>query len=297
MSERWTHEYAYPIHAPAERIFAALTESAELEAWFAEHARVEPREGGRYAFWGKHTLGTPSEDEADGRIESLERDRRLVFTWTVQGVPSTVTIDLAPEERSGSSEATEYGPATRVAIRHQLEGLFDMPRPKEMIDDWWRFCLGNLMAHAAEHGDVLRVDFDDPSPEIRLTMEMDAPPEKVFRALTEPEALDRWMANGAEVELREGGRYDLGFTPEGYDGPPMRILELVPNERLMISWPDWRGDTSVPEQSVTWLLEPSGDGTRVTVIHSGFVRAVDLSDYPFGWGYFLGRLREVSTEL
>jgi uncharacterized protein YndB with AHSA1/START domain len=74
-------------------------------------------------------------------------------------------------------------------------------------------------------------------------------------------------------------------------------LELVPNEKLVISWPDWRGDTSVPEQSITWLLEPSGEGTRVTVIHSGFVRTVDLSDYPFGWGYFLGRLKDVAEGL
>ena len=68
MSEGWTYEYAYPIHAPAERIFQALTDATELEAWFAEHARVEPEVGGRYAFWGRHTLGTPSEAEADGRV-------------------------------------------------------------------------------------------------------------------------------------------------------------------------------------------------------------------------------------
>jgi len=289
MSERWTYEYAYPVHAPADRIFTALTDPGELEAWFAEHARVEPEVGGRFAFWGRYTLGTPSEAEGGGRIEALEPVRLLAFDWTVQGVPSKVTFALTPEE-------SERGPATRVAIRHELDGLFDMPRPKEMIDDWWRFSLGNLMAHAAAHGDVLRVDFDDPSPEIRLSMEMAAPPAKVFRALTEAETLDRWMAKGATVELREGGRYDLGFAPEGYDGPSMRILELVRNEKLVISWPDWRGDTSVPEQSVTWLLEPSEVGTRVTIIHSGFVRTVDLSDYPFGWGYFLGRLREVVAE-
>lgn len=290
MSERWTYEYAYPIHAPADRIFRALTDAGEMERWFAEHAKVEPKVGGRFEFWGRHTLGTPAEAEAGGRIEALESDRTLSFTWEVHGVPSTVTIGLSPEE-------TELGPATRVAIRHDLEAAIGMPRPKELIDDWWRFNLGNLAAHAAGHGEVLRVDFDDPSPEIQLSMEMAASPEKVFRALTEPDALNRWMAQGAKVDLREGGRYDLGFTPEAYDGPPMRILELVPNEKLVISWLDWRGDASVPEQSVTWLLEPSGQGTRVTLIHSGFVRAVDLSDYPFGWGHFLGRLEEVSAEL
>ena len=292
MNEQWTYEYAYPIHAPAGRIFAALTDSDELTTWFAEHARVEPEVGGRFDFWGRRTLGTPAEEQAGGAIVAFEPGRLLAFTWTVHGVASKVTIQLSPDEADGAG-----APATNVAIRHDLDDVFDHPRPKEMVDDWWRLNLGNLMAHTAGQGEVLVVDFEDPSPEIRLSMDMDAPPAKVFRALTDPEALNQWMAQGAEVDLREGGRYDLGFTPEGYDGPSMRILELVPNEKLVISWPDWRGDTSVPEQSVSWLLEPSGDGTRVTVIHSGFVRTVDLSDYPFGWGYFLGRLKPVAEGL
>jgi hypothetical protein len=75
------------------------------------------------------------------------------------------------------------------------------------------------------------------------------------------------------------------------EGGPLRILELVENERLVTDWPDWRGDRSVPLQKITWLLESIGEQTRVTLIHSGFVRATDMSDYPFGWGFFLSRLQ------
>jgi len=56
-------------------------------------------------------------------------------------------------------------------------------------------------------------------------------------------------------------------------------------------WPDWRGDERVPLQTITWRLETEGEGTRVTVVHSGFVRAADISDDPFGWPDFLGRLK------
>lgn len=77
----------------------------------------------------------------------------------------------------------------------------------------------------------------------------------------------------------------------------MEILELIPNEKIAFSWPDWRGDTSVPVQSVSWMLEPEGEGTKVTLIHSGFVRTVDLSDYPFGWGHFMDKLKAVAEEL
>lgn len=61
-----------------------------------------------------------------------------------------------------------------------------------------------------------------------------------------------------------------------------------------ISWPDWRGDKSVPDQRVLWTLSPEGAGTRVELVHDGFVRAVDVSDYPFGWGWFLSRIGAVA---
>lgn len=289
MSDGWTYEHSFAIPVAPGRLFAALTTKEELEAWFAEHVRIEPREGGRLEFWGRHTVGTPGEGEAGGVITDFRPDERLAFGWELYGAPSRVTISLAPEE-------TEEGPATRVAIEHAFERLFDGPRPKELVDDWWRFNLGNLAFHVTGRGEVMRVDFADESPEIRLSMHMEASPGEVYRALTEPEALDRWIAKDAKVDLREGGRWDLGFIADdapGHEAPTMRILELVPDRKLTVSWPDWRGDPSVPSQSVTWILEPAGDGTKVTLIHSGFVRAVDLSDYPFGWDHFLRRLQEL----
>jgi uncharacterized protein YndB with AHSA1/START domain len=75
----------------------------------------------------------------------------------------------------------------------------------------------------------------------------------------------------------------------------MRILDIVPNQRLALNWPDWRGDSAVPMQSITWQLEPDGAGTRVTLVHAGFVRTVDFSDYPFGWGHFMAEMAKVAV--
>lgn len=295
MSDGWIHEYAYPIHAPADRIFEALTSQGELEKWFAEYARVEPRVGGAFRFWGRHTVCTPDEDDATGRITVFEPGTRLGFEWTVCGTPGTVTITLTPAE-------TRMGPGTKVAIRHELHGELDRPRPKELIDDWWRFTLGNLTAHTTAKGEVLLPDFSDPEPEIRLSMNVDAPPEVVFRALIEPDALREWMgAPDPDIEPRVGGRYELGWkhTVEGKEisAGPMKILDIVPNQRLVVSWPDWRGDPSVPTQSITWELEPDGAGTCVTLVHAGFIRTVDFSDYPFGWGYFMSKMARVAERL
>lgn len=295
MSDGWTHDFALPVPAPADRIFEAFTAERELERWFAEHARVEPRPGGAFRFWGRHTIGTPSEDEASGTFTAFEPETRLAFEWTICGTPSSVAISLTPEE-------TEHGPATRVAVRHELHDALDRPRPRELVDDWWRFTLGNLMAHTTGHGDVLRPDFADPAPEIRLSMTVDAPPAAVFRALIEPDALREWMgAPDPVVEPRAGGRYELGwtYTVDGKEvsGGPMEILEIVPDQLLVVSWPDWRGDPSVPTQAITWRLESEGTGTRVTLVHSGFTRTVDFSDYPFGWGHFMSELARVAVRL
>jgi uncharacterized protein YndB with AHSA1/START domain len=293
MTGIWTHEFALPVAAPAARLFQALTTERELEQWFTEHARVEPRVGGAFRFWGRHTVGTPGPSDSRGAITVFRPDGQLGFTWAACGVPGTVVITLTAED-------TPQGPGTRVAVRHELSGPLPLPRPRELIDDWWRLALGNLMVHATGQGEVLRPDFADPRPEIRLSMFVDAPRGAVFRALTEPDALREWMmAPAPVVELRVGGRYELGwkYEVEGREvsGGPMRILDLVPDERLVVSWPDWRGDAEVPVQSVTWLLEPEGAGTRVTLIHAGFVRAVDFSDYPFGWGHFMSEMAKVAV--
>jgi len=107
--------------------------------------------------------------------------------------------------------------------------------------------------------------------------------------------MSRLIASDAEVEPRIGGRYSYGWTYEyggrSVAGGPTRILDLVPNERLVTDWPDWRGDPTRPTTRVAWLLEPLGRKTRVTVVHGDFARTADISDYPFGWPGFLSQLK------
>ncbi|MEX0691113.1 MAG: SRPBCC family protein [Gemmatimonadales bacterium] len=288
----WTHDFTLPIMAPADRIFRALTTPSELATWFAEHVEMEPRVGGPFRFWGKHTVGAPSEAEADGKVIAFTPGRSIGFTWRVLGVPSTVTLTVVPDENGA-----------RVAVKHELSGPLDQPRPKELIDDWWRFATGNLMVYTMEHGAVMRPDFADSHPEIRVVTYVKAPPSTVFRALIDPALLRQWMGatEHAAVDAREGGTWDLGWRYK-VDGkevapPPHRILEFVENERFTIEWPDWRGDVSMPKQRVTWQLAPDGDGTTVSLIHAGFTRTVDLSDYPFGWGHFNSELGRVAATL
>ena len=76
----WTHEHTFTFTASAARVFAALTDPSELTQWFAEHADVQARPGGRYRFWGRRTLGCPSEGDATQAITRFEPAHALGFT-------------------------------------------------------------------------------------------------------------------------------------------------------------------------------------------------------------------------
>lgn len=79
---------------------------------------------------------------------------------------------------------------------------------------------------------------------ITIVRRLKASPDKVFSAWTRPATLVRWFApaddtvTGAEVELREGGRYRFEIVDT--HGRPYSIsgtyLELVENERIVLSW-------------------------------------------------------------
>lgn len=291
----WTHTHVFTIPAGRARTFAALTDPVELRLWFAEHVDVDARAGGHFRFWGRHTYGAPAapaQGATDQRITRFDRDRQLAFTWTFDGVPSEVAMELADKiGKDGSAN-------TALTLTHGFERPLTSPYSAELVDDLWRLTIGNLDAHVRGGSGIVLPNYTDSSPEIRQSILIDAPRDRVFRALVDPAALDTWVARGATVDARVGGEYrwNWHYPIDGRDveGGPTQILDLVPNERLVTDWLDYRGDTTRPVQRIAWLLETVGAQTRVTIVHSGFSRVVDQSDYPFGWPDFLALLKKTA---
>ncbi len=279
----FSHEYVATVDASPERVFEALTSPPDLSKWFAENVAIEAAPNGTFRFSGRGAYAPVS-----GRLTRFEPAKALAFQYPIEGVDGEATLTLEPDAKAG---------ATKLSVKHTLSAPPSIARGKELVDDLWRLAFSNLSCHLTKGGaGVLLVDFGDPKPEVRLSIYIEAPPESVFRGLVDPELLDRWVAKKAVVDLRVGGRYSFGWSHEEagktVDGGPTKILELVANEKLVVDWPDWRGDASVPAQRLTYLLVPEGSGTRVTLIHEGFVRPADVSDYSGGWLWFAGRLKE-----
>ena len=156
-----------------------------------------------------------------------------------------------------------------------------------------------MLFRSAEHlrggRNLVLPDFATERPEVRLSVEIAAPPAQGFRALLDPALMNRWLGGAARVDLeRREISYGWHYTIEGrgVDGGPTRILELVENQKLVTDWPDWRGDPAKPSTRVTWLLEPLAGGkrTRLTIVHDGFAHAADRGDYQQGWGGFADQL-------
>ncbi|MFI6901959.1 SRPBCC domain-containing protein [Nonomuraea sp. NPDC050394] len=95
------------------------------------------------------------------------------------------------------------------------------------------------------------------------------PPAKVWRALTDPELMAKWlMPNSFRPEIG----HEFTFTTEprpnvGFDGIVYcRVLEIEPGKLLKISW----SDRKKADWTVSWRLEGEGRGTRVFLDHEGF---------------------------
>lgn len=120
------------------------------------------------------------------------------------------------------------------------------------------------------------------------SVEVAAPPERVFRALTSKEVVDWWVRPGVfdtrewTGELRVGG----GWRASGVaNGRPYvlegEFLEIDPPQRLAHTW-HAVGAAGAPT-TVAYLLERLGGGTRITLRHTGFTSRESCAKTAIGW--------------
>ena len=250
------------LNAPVDRVYKALTDNAELEAWFTEHANISLSEK-RYDFWGRFTPEAPDREAGKHTLLAHEAGKYLKYGWHLEGKDTTVEIWLLARDAR-----------TVLLVKH--EGA--------MPEDFWFLSLENLRRYLDGKPVDARVDFSQPMlGDIRHEIEIDAPPEKVFPALIRPDQLERWIATNAHVEPRVGGDYDFGWGM-----PPHKIVELVENERLSLS-----GLMGENENILTWTLEGSGGKTRLTLVHSGFAPDQPNEGLWLGWRNFQNWLRSM----
>jgi len=101
-----------------------------------------------------------------------------------------------------------------------------------------------------------------------------APVERVWELITEPEHVGRWFGDaGATIDLRPAGEMVIRWADHGTTRG--RVVTVEPHTRFSYRWAPFRnpgGEEPVPGNStlVELTLAPEGDGTRLRVAESGF---------------------------
>ncbi len=137
--------------------------------------------------------------------------------------------------------------------------------------------------------------------DIRREILIDASIERVWEALTSAEQISQWFGDSAEIDLRPGGRARIGWTE--FDAMTDCIVEVVDRPtRFSFRW-DALKDTPLDVVStlVEFTLVPEGDGTRLTLLESGFADLPDeayqarIDENSAGWDFELEDLRGYLT--
>ncbi len=106
--------------------------------------------------------------------------------------------------------------------------------------------------------------------DIRIVREYPHPPAKVWRALTDPQLMARWMVAARPETFAPvvGTRFRfVGKRQPGWSGiVECEVLEVREPSLLRYSWVADQGEPT----HVAYRLEPRGTGTRFTFEHTGF---------------------------
>jgi uncharacterized protein YndB with AHSA1/START domain len=147
--------------------------------------------------------------------------------------------------------------------------------------------------------------------ELVLTRLIDAPPEKLFRAWTEPDLLKQWFAPlpyttpVAELDVRPGGRSLVVMkSPDGEEIPcPGVYLEVVPNARIVATDAYTRAwePSEKPFMTLILTFEAEDGKTRYTarVCHWAIAdrEAHEKMGFHTGWGQCTNQLTALVAEL
>ena len=128
---------------------------------------------------------------------------------------------------------------------------------------------------------------------IQLTQFIAHPPAKVWAVLTDPTLHAKWWAAG-DVRPVVGHRFTLDMGQWGQQ--PCEVLAVEPERLLAYSFAPGTLNTTI-----TWRLQPEGDGTRLSFEQSEFdlespLGKLALEGMGNGWPGLLARIERVITD-
>jgi uncharacterized protein YndB with AHSA1/START domain len=135
---------------------------------------------------------------------------------------------------------------------------------------------------------------------------VDASPEVVFEVVSSPEHISQWWTDDASFDVTPGAVGELVWGDRA-EVVPMTVVNAEPPRLFSFRWcyPEGKVDDSVDALLVTFELTPSGTGTRIRLIETGFREmgweaaklAEQYREHSTGWDTFVPRLGEYLARL
>lgn len=140
---------------------------------------------------------------------------------------------------------------------------------------------------------------------VELHRVLTAPPEKIFRAFTEPDALASWippygfLAKVIHLDFKEGGVHQMSFTnfttgnTHSFGG---EYLEIIHNKR--IKYTDQFDDPNLSGHMTTTIdLKAVSCGTELYITQEGIPEAIPVEMCYLGWQESLDKLKKLVEPL
>jgi uncharacterized protein YndB with AHSA1/START domain len=293
------------LHAPRELVFKAWTSAEHVERWFAPtgytvpEAKADARAGGAFQVLMRAPDGT--EHRVRGTFAEVAPNERLA-------------LDLVVEDAKGRALFRAF---TEAVFADALGGTrLDVTQTYTVIDPdaaWmaegapqgWAQTLDKLSTEVTRMWLEGRPERSVVHATFSLDRAYDAPPERVWRALSDEKAKAKWFG-GSEGQWREiqrnmdfevGGRERLiGKWESGVVSTFSAVYhDIVVNQRIVYSYEMWLNERKISVSLATFEIAPAGEGrTRLTVTEQGaFLDGYDDGgSRERGTGFLLDRLGE-----
>jgi len=141
----------------------------------------------------------------------------------------------------------------------------------------------------------------DQSGTVRLHRVLRAPPERIYRAFIDPEAMAKWLppygftGKVHDMDARAGGGYRMSFTNYGTGHSHSfagKYVELTPH--TLIRYTDRFDDPNLPgEMRVTVSLRKVVCGTELSIVQEGIPAVIPVEMCYLGWQESLSQLAQL----
>lgn len=130
-------------------------------------------------------------------------------------------------------------------------------------------------------------------------------PDAIWKVMTNGELMGRWLMPAIGFEPVKGKHFTFPTKPDGeWDGViRCQVLEAIPNERLVYTWKSGyetnSGYVSRLDTVVSWTFSKVAGGTRIRLVHSGFIMPKNLSVFQNvsqGWSKIVPKLIAIVAE-